>query len=214
MKNLLKLFLLLAVFSVAFAGSNKFKLYGFKSAIIEYKLSGQESGTQTTYIKEYGFKQAEYKKTSSSIMGIKSEKNEVVIQDGFDLITVDLKEKTGIKMKNEMAIAMAESNVDPAEFGKEMLKALGGKKLDKTETILGKKCDIWEDKAGTWKQWIWKNRLLKSVNTSLGMKFTMEATSIKVDVSVPDSKFEAPKGIKFVDPNKVPSMENLMKFGE
>ncbi len=168
------------------------------------------------YIKDYGFKEAEYEKTSSTIMGFTTETDKITIQDGFDLISVDLKEKTGIKMKNEMAVAMAEENIDPAEFGKEMLKAMEYKKLSETGTVAGKKCEIWKGNTMGMdiKIWVWKNLTLKSETNGLGMKYTKEATSIKVDVSVPDSKFEAPKGIKFVDPNKVPSMENLMNFGE
>ncbi len=216
MKNVLKLFLLLAVFSVAFAGSNKFKLYEFKSAIVEYKLSGSSKGTKTKYIKEYGFKEATYEKSSAEAMGFSSEKNEVVILDGYDMISVDFDKKTGIKMKNEVAVAMAEENIDPAEFGKEMLKAMEYTKLSETGTVAGKKCEIWKGNTMGMdiKIWVWKNLTLKSESSGWGMKSKMEATSIKLDVSVPDSKFEAPKGIKFVDPNKVPSMENLMKFGE
>lgn len=214
MKNVLKLFLLLAVFSVAFAGSNKFKKYEFKSAIVEYKVSGLSKGTKTVYIKDYGFQEAEYEKTTMSVFGMTQKSNKVKIQDGYNIISADLNEKTGAKMKNEMAIAMAEENIDPAEFGKEMLKALGGKKLNKTETILGKKCDIWQDKAGTSEQWIWKNLALKVESKVMGMNYNIEATSLKVDVAVPDSKFKAPKGIKYVDPSKMPGMEGFPSFGE
>ncbi len=212
MKTAIKISMLFLVVAIVFAGTTKFKKYKFKSAIVEYKLSGMQKGTKTKYISDYGYQEADYSKATMSIMGMSQDINQVVIQDGFDVITADLKEKTGSKSKNELLKMMVEEKKDIGEFGREMLKQMGGKKLDETGTVLGKTCEIWSVQNGMAKIWVWGNLSLKSEVKAMGMTMTEEAISIKTDVSIPASKFDAPKGIKYINPEDMPQGMGGMGF--
>lgn len=196
MKSAIKIAILLLTFSVVFAGATKFKKYEVKQAIIEYKLSGMTSGTKTKYISDYGYREADYTKSKTSVMGMTQNTNTVLIQDGYKIIQADLQNKTGYKGENDMLKELVKQKKDIAEFGKEMLKSLKFKNTGKTETVVGKSCEIWASENG-FKIWAWKNLTLKSEVSMMGQTLKEEAISIKTDVSIPAAKFEAPKNIKY-----------------
>lgn len=80
-------------------------------------------------------------------------------------------------------------NGDAGEVGESMLVSMGGEKTG-TEKFLGYTCDVWEIMGG--KQWIHKGLMLKMEMTVLGITTKTEATSVKLDVSVPNANFELP----------------------
>lgn len=168
---------------------NSYKKYPFKSAIIEYTISGNSTGTKTTYIADYGYKQAELSETTTSIMGFKTKEKKDVITIGSIVNTIDHQTKSVVKTNNPFAEKYAKNvGEDYIKTGEDVLTALGFQKSG-TETILGKKCTIWK---GMNTIWAWKGLVLKSETNIMGMKIAETATSIKTDINVPASKFEIP----------------------
>jgi len=82
------------------------------------------------------------------------------------------------------------------------------------ETILGKDCAIYGMKENVdgqdivMKVWIWEGIPMKSESSVSGIDVTMEALEIKVNIEVPASKFQVPKGVKMeksIEPESLPS---------
>lgn len=156
-----------------------YKKYAFESAIVEYKLDGNQKGTKTLYIDMGGYKVADYKTFKK--------KKETQILIGADIIDIDDEHQSAIKMHNPLAYALANPNQDWEETSTNILKKLGFE-ISGQENILGKSCDIW--KHGTHKIWVWNGLTLKSKagNTE------ETATSIKIDTKIAQNIFEVPSG--------------------
>ncbi len=73
------------------------------------------------------------------------------------------------------------------------------------EVFMGKKCRVFDMKSVVdgmevlARVWVWEGIPLKTVSTVSGMEVSMEATEIKVNVRIPDSKFIVPKGITLTE---------------
>ena len=189
--NILVIALLLSLTSCSQNKSekNSYKKYPFKSAIIEYTISGNSTGTKTTYIADYGYKQAELSEITTSIMGFKTKEKKDVITIGSTINTIDHQTKSVTKTNNPFAEKYANNiGEDYIKTGEDVLIALGFKKSG-TETILGKKCTIWK---GMNTIYTWKGLVLKSETNIMGMKITETATSIKTNLNISSEKFEIP----------------------
>lgn len=171
---------------VASKDPEDYRRYGFESAIVEYKLEGSDEGTKTLYVDRGGYKWAEYE----VIVKKRSEEQNTVILVGSDMISVDYKNKSAVKMHNPAAYWLANPNRDWEETGTNMLIHMGYEIIGQ-ETISGKDCDIW--KQGKSKIWVWNGLTLKS---QVG-KNVETATSIKIDVPVSGEIFEAPKDFEY-----------------
>ncbi len=86
---------------------------------------------------------------------------------------------------------------------KQMIEKEGGKIVG-NETFLGKNCIVVEmNKDGqSMKMWYYKGIPLKMTNPV----FTLEATKFEENASIPSSKFEVPKDIKFSELPTMPKM--------
>lgn len=190
MKRILALLLLSAcILSVYSQG--QFKKYPVKSGIVEYKWEGSTSGTETLYFDDYGYKEAKYNKTSTSMMGMTIESNTLEIFDGSTVYSVNLDENTASKT-NMAELEELGDNADYEDYSSLTIESLGYV-MKGQETICGKTCDVYE---GMGKIWMWKGLVLKSSTKVLGIEATITATSIKTDVSIPSSKFELPEGVE------------------
>ncbi len=209
MRNLTIIFsLLFAMSSCNGNAQNKLKRYDIKSGIIEYvtttngKVMGSTidgSGTEKLFFKDWGaveLKESELSQTTSmKFMGNAStetkETHTMVKMDNGESWSVDFNKKQ-IYASRDMAMDMIKANQpdgDAGKVGESMLVSMGGKKTG-TGQILGYTCDIWEIMGG--KQWIYKGLMLKIEMTVLGITTKTEATSVKLDVSVPDANFRLP----------------------
>jgi hypothetical protein len=78
---------------------------------------------------------------------------------------------------------------DIAKNSKEMLLAMGGKKIGE-ETIQGYACEVWE--TPQIKLWLHKGIMLKSVANIMGITHSTEAININLDASVSDADLKLP----------------------
>lgn len=219
MKKIIFLFSLIIVFTACKNNENKandqqekssqetkFKRYEIKSGMVEYKITisgnvmGNEisgEGTSSLYFKDWGAKEIREEQitqtTKVSMMGVNSEeKQSSHTMDKLDngkSYHVDFETKKIYLSKDPLLEFFKESGTDPADAGKKILESMGGKKVG-NEKYMGYDCEIWEI-MGT-KHWIYKGITLKSVTEMMGVSTVMEATSVKFDINVPDSKFELP----------------------
>lgn len=192
---------------------SKTKLYEFRSMAVEYEIRSEGngsklSGSKSLWIDDYGNKQSEIRKETTTITILGNNTNEIkeeqIITLGNFVYTINLKEKTGTKQDIEVFRKMGEAfaghlsrtGTSAKEFTKDFVEKNGGKWLA-SETFLGKKCDVIE-MMGV-KQWIYKGVPLRIESNMMGMKISETATKIAEDVSVPAEKFAVPKGIVIAD---------------
>lgn len=69
----------------------------------------------------------------------------------------------------------------------------------------GKLCEVWEG-MGT-KSLVWNGIAMKTESKMLGIKIIQKAVSVKIDVDIPNNRFDIPSDVKFEkvegDPFKV-----------
>lgn len=213
----LNLWIALLTFSFIITGCNSTnadssydKRYKIKSAMVEYALSGSQTGTETLYFDDWGKREARYTQTQISMMGFTQKTNRLGLLEGDWMTNIDLDKKTGTKMKNPMMdAASARYNKDLAAAGEDMLKKMGGKKIG-TETIAGKLCDVWEVADLGSKTWVWKGVPLKTQARMMGMEITTVATKVQ-EGGVPQDKFKVPAGITLTEGQNLSEIMKRMK---
>ncbi len=186
------------------------EMAGMKTYMIQYKMEMDATGIKSTslvtqYIDMKNDKSAIETETSGEMMGVKTDEKSLTIIDENWTYVINLKDKTGMKMKND------EVEDDPMEMIKsdddvtfrQMIEKDGGKIVG-NETFLGKECIVIElsQEGQTMKMWYYKGIPLKMEN----QLYKMEATKFEENVSIPASKFVVPDGIKLSEMPSMPEM--------
>ncbi|MEP1095142.1 MAG: hypothetical protein ABJG78_08530 [Cyclobacteriaceae bacterium] len=195
----------------SFFGSHpqqKFKRYGIKSGIIEYELSGAQSGKETVYFDDWGYREAKYTEAEFSFSGFTQKNNSITIMEGKMIYSIDLSTNTGTKVENTMFDGLEDEDLE--KMGEKMMKEMGGEKTG-TEEVMNKECDVWEIKHMGSKTWVWKSIPLKT-EVNMGMQMNIVATSI-TEGDVPAEKFEIPEGITFQDAGNLDDIMKKLKEG-
>ena len=104
---------------------SNYKVFPFKSGIIEYQKTGKTKGTTTKYIDEYGYKQADYGESVTKIFGQKTEEKEGTILIGPMLYAIDYEKNTVNKGKNPVYETYASSKGNYDELGRKIKIAIG-----------------------------------------------------------------------------------------
>lgn len=162
-----------------------------KSAIIKYKVSGMNNGTETVYIDDWGRREAIYKKFTTKMMGIDLDRNfmTLITENGKWVYNIDLNSRIAIRMNNAGFKALQGNS------GGNMDVAIGAVKIG-TEEILGKVCDVWEKSYPFSKTWMWKGIALKKDQDVSAMGVVSEATEIQINISIPEDKLMIPSDVK------------------
>ena len=162
-----------------------------KSAIIKYKVSGMNKGTETVYIDNWGKREAIYKKFTTKMMGIDLERNfmTLITENGKWVYNIDLNSKTAIRMDNKGFKALQGNS------GSNMDVAIGAVKIG-TEEILGKTCDVWKKSHPYSMAWMWKGIALRKDQNVATMGVSTEAIEIQENVSIPEDKLIIPSDVK------------------
>jgi hypothetical protein len=168
------------------------KPFKIKSGIIEYKYSGDKTGTATQYFDDYGMKSAMYSELTQNGQMVKSW---VVSSGDYQYMWDPSKPGQGMKMKNPLSSWIAEASGDDlASFAESTYEKMGFVKSG-TETFLGKTCDVVKGDMG--KVLTWKGMLML-MDFKMGVYVSrQEVTSIKTDVPVDAKYFVIPKNITF-----------------
>lgn len=187
------------VYSSSHAQSTSYKRYSLKSAIVEYKMSGMQTGTATLYFDEFGMKEATYENTVMELYGVKVETKTVNYLMGYLQYSIDRINNTATKTKNTMLESLVEnSKGDLEEVGQEMFISMGGK-MTGSEEMIGKPCEIWVLESLGTKVWVWKNIPLRTETNMMGIQIVKVATSLKENVEIPKDKLEVPANVEFTE---------------
>ena len=208
MKKILSLCIVLLFATSAGAVENPWDMkLPFKSAMVEYELTGTMTGDKTIYVKDYGKTRAEYNNTTMKMMGMTQLQKEVIITTPDWEYTIDLMENTGTKQANLNKFMTQEFNklsksdqrkvVENAEkFGIATVDGMEGRVEKNASKILGYTCDK-VSMTGVVAHTITGTDLpLKTTGDIMGMKINQVATKVmKGDVH--PSKFALPTNIEF-----------------
>jgi hypothetical protein len=189
------------------AGANT-GLYPFETAVIQYKISGSSDGTQTLYIKN-GMTATE-KHTKNESAGYEQFENTLTINSGEFIYVVDLDSNKGTKTKNTLWTKISGLNDEERlDLGKKLVGGLSADSEGKadqllqslgSETVTGEKCEKYNT-LGLGTVCVWQNVPLKTQINVAGIETLIEATSVKENESVDDSKFQVPANVQLSEIN-------------
>jgi hypothetical protein len=205
MKKLISILVIVFLSLSAFAQKSNYKVFPFKSGIIEYQKNGKTKGSSIKYIDEHGYKQADYSESVTKIFGMKTEQKEGTILIGPMVYAIDYKNKTIAKGENPVYELYANSKGNYIELGEQAMENLGFTNTGKTGSVLGRECEIWKGTLG--EIWTWKGLALKTTTKILGIKMDETATKITIDTKVPANKFEVPKDMEIKEQQIPKGME-------
>lgn len=171
------------------------KVFGIKSGVIEYVISGSQEGTKTLYFDSWGMKQAEYMRSILTVKGFTKPINKLSVIDGEFQYNINMDQNSGTRTRNPVLRTMEQLSGQKGfnEFGEQMLLNMGANKVG-SEEFLGKNCDVYEMRSTGTKLWVWEWITLKSETNSRGLEINITATRIN-EGSVPDSKFKIPEKV-------------------
>ena len=204
MKNLLAITLsLLLAFQLT--AQQSAKKYAVKSGKVEYKLTGNTTGTKTVYFDDFGDKYYEHLKSVSEtkMFGItdRTETDKVTIINKSHFWTID--KTNGDNMEGEIPYYNSSRGMfedmteeEQKKFSDDLLRSFGGKR-EGTEKILGYTCEK-ISVMGSY-SWIYKGVTLKSETKVMGIVANETATSFEKGISISANKFEAPNGLTFTN---------------
>ena len=181
------------------------KRYTVESGKIEYKLTGNTTGTKTVYFDDYGEKYYEQLKSVSvtKIFGVtdRTETNKITIINKSHFWTID--KENGNNMEGELPYYTSSratfGNMTEAEqkkFADNLLKSFGGKR-EGTEKILGYTCEKVSVMGSL--SWIYNGIILKSETEIMGIVAIETAINFEENISISSSRFNAPSGVKFTN---------------
>ncbi len=176
--------------------------YPFKSAKIEYAISGTTEGKSVVTMKgDKSVREAHI--VFHKPAGDENQSN-LYIDEGKYVYSIDLEKKTGTMTKNPLyevlmgteparrqeLLKKVAVGISPDESSSKELKVVGH------ETVAGKECDVYET-GGFGQICLWNAIPLKTSISipDLGLNNNTVATSIQIDLDVPDSVFEVPAGV-------------------
>jgi hypothetical protein len=159
------------------------------------------TGTETMYFDNYGMLEVKKTKASLNMKGIKQVTDTKIIMDANWIYTINNNSGEATKMENPLYSMFPEGG-DLEKASADMMISMGGVKTG-TETLLGKKCDIWKIEKLMSTIWIWKTIPLKTEVKMMGMNVTNIATSVEVDIAVSPNEFKIPAGVEFKVTNNI-----------
>jgi outer membrane receptor for monomeric catechols len=184
--------LLLLMLGSGYGQSKTAKPFKFKSGIIEYKYSGDKTGTGIQYFDDYGMRSAMYTEITQDGQLTKS----WVISSGDYQYTWDpSRPSQGMKMQNPLISWIADTPEEDLEsFTESTFEKMGFVKNGQ-ENYLGKQCTVVKGDLGKVLTW---NGVLMLMEFKMGEFVSkQEAISIKTNVPVDSKYFLIPKNIKF-----------------
>ena len=172
----------------------------FSTAIITYRYSGAQEGTETVYIDVGRSLTASEGLVQQRLGESINEQHDQKIYDGRISTRIDLKTHLAftVSLKHDLLTGMFGEHPAPEQRKGQ-------------ETIAGKICDVYEVAGGQAAFWGQIPLRVDITKHPLGPKFnfTKEAVSMQFDVPLPPRVFEIPSGIEVVTPEQF--MQELRK---
>ncbi len=176
------------------------KIYGIKSGIIEYEITGSQTGTKKLYFDDWGRKQAEYTNSTIKVGKYTKHSNLLKITNGDLQYIINLENTTGTKRENPVIEKIIElkNQTYYGEFGEQLLFISGGFESGQ-DIVADKKCKVYEFKKQNSKSWIWNWLMLKSETKRGNINITVVAKNIEEKVFIADTVFSPPLNILIIE---------------
>ena len=185
-----------------------YKRYGLESGIVEFRVEANMMKTsETIYFDRWGLRETKQRRTEINVGSISQTQNAMEFLDGETTVNVDLDNKRGTRIKNNLLTTIADrtSSKNMEEASEKFLKAMGGKKIGE-EAVLGKTCQVWDIQSLKAKNWVWKNIALKAESGLGGMTTTITAVRVEENAKIPVEKFKIPDGIPITESGSIPDI--------
>ncbi|VAX18305.1 hypothetical protein MNBD_NITROSPINAE01-1534 [hydrothermal vent metagenome] len=208
--TIITLFLVLTT-CFSFAEDDLWKIkFPFKTAIIQYDVTGNEKGSEVLYVRKGGMEMSKRHESEGKVLFMSTSTNTLEITTPETVIAIDMDKKTGTRMTNPQKFMKEEyEKLTPEEketvkknaekmgmSGAGMMQKMGGSFKPKAGEYLGYECDIVSFMGMTVYQMSGTPVVLKQEGSIMGMTANMVATEVKKDVVVPDEVFEVPDGVE------------------
>jgi len=195
----------------------------FKNITIKYAIHGMEEGEEIIYIRDHGKERARYHTTTTKMMGMTMNNSTIEFMTPDFIYTYDLQEKSGSKAVNPQKYMIEEyeklSSADKKKVlenaekkGGAFIAGMGGSIEQNAAEILSYSCDKLDIMGGSTTYLIHDTDIpLKTDVAMMGMKMTMEATSVD-NGKVSGKYFKHPAGIVAeVDPQTDEISRNMAR---
>jgi hypothetical protein len=168
-------------------------IFGVESGIVEYAFSEDSLEHEILYFDRFGTRQAKLRYNSGT--GDSS----LTIEDGAMTYTIDLRGRTGSKMKNPFGTSDMGSVLG---YKEERMERMAGATKTGQKEIMGHTCDVWTNPATDLVDVETRTCFYKGVNLAMALEtggeiVTVNAVKFEENAKVGDEKFKVPAGIDF-----------------
>ena len=173
------------------------KRYGIEKGKITYIFTGNARGTEIVVFDHWGWREKRETDKSTTTWGNTAEQKSTSLQDGNYVITHPHGSqiaRAGQDWEINRSLEKASKAVE-VYHAEEVLKHKGAVKI-RTEYMLGRDCDVYENKNFSMKIWVWKGIIIKSEQVALDNKIVMECTKVDPEVDFTDQNFALPEGVE------------------
>jgi hypothetical protein len=176
------------------------KIFGIKSGIIEYEITGSQTGIKKLYFDDWGRKQAEYTNSTIKVGKYTKHSNLLKITTGDLQYIINLEKTTGTKRENPLIEKIIElkNQTNYGEFGEQLLLISGGFESGR-DIVADKKCKVYEFKKQNSKSWVWNWLMLKSETKRGKINISVIAKKIEENVFIDDTVFSPPKNVLIIE---------------
>ncbi|MFQ5470251.1 MAG: hypothetical protein ACE5EH_08080 [Gammaproteobacteria bacterium] len=193
----------------------------FETAIIHYEITGSQKGKETLYIRDHGNEHVKVTKSKTKIMFVTTKTDTITITTRGKVITVNMEDKTGVKMTNPNAIfeqeysklsakekKIVKENIE--KTGMNLSAAVGAEVMLKGDNHLGYDCDVVKVMGTTSCNIAGSSILLKMESSMMGMGSSTIAKKIEENVAIPENIFRVPEGVKVIESREQEEMARGM----
>ena len=164
------------------------KFFPFEEAKLIYSSSGIQSGTQETFIRNYGREMAQFQDLTMDIAGMSQPSKTASWTDPEWVYTYDYTTNSGTKIKNPMQDIFAQTD-DPREAYKAFMSSMGATEAG-SDTHNGTPCTIYQ--MATTTVCVSDDLIMQYTRMNMmGMNMNVELQSVEIG-AVDDSRFEKP----------------------
>ncbi|MDP9140968.1 MAG: hypothetical protein M3O62_09275 [Pseudomonadota bacterium] len=191
------------------AADSSVRLHPLKAYTVEYRLEGQNAGTETYHLGDYGRRTATITDSTMKVFGIENRTHTRTVTEGDKVTTYDLARKTATTTTNPMHAQVAASmkGRDAQEAGMEMIRAMGFSPSGERDTIAGEACEIWTGQLG--RTCFTRDAITLKVETTMaGVTIRKVATAVRRGDAGPGSAYSAEAGVKA---QEQPNINDILK---
>jgi len=185
------------------------KLYAVKNISIDYEYSGAAKGTKTHLIANYGMYQKMEDKLSYDLDGSKRDIHVIDITADTLQFHINMAEKTGTRRSFDLTklqkLVSSYTEKELEDFQQAYMLRGGGKVIG-TETILGKKCTVYDLAMSGVVVSLWKSITMRTKVKMGESEIVMTAVDMDESFSPDAAMFMPPQNVKIEPPRVISNL--------